>query len=58
MVFSVAGRTVEDRRRQLKTDNVDGQLFLRGLIKYRYCLLTKKLDIEHVYYFHTTFLLA
>jgi len=42
----------------LKTDTVDGQLFLRGLKKYRYCLLTKKLDIEHVYYFHTTFLLA
>ena len=30
-VFSIAGRTVEDRRCQLKSDTVDGLLFLCGL---------------------------
>ena len=29
--FSIAGRTVEERRCQLKRDSVDGLLFLQGL---------------------------
>jgi len=29
--FSVAGRTLDDRRNQLKPDTVDGLLFLHGL---------------------------
>ena len=30
-VFSVAGRTIDDRRSQMKPDTVDGLLFLHGL---------------------------
>jgi len=29
--FSIAGRTIEDRRTQLSPDSVDGLLFLHGL---------------------------
>ena len=29
--FSVAGKTLDDRRNQLKPDTVDGLLFLHGL---------------------------
>ena len=31
--FSLAGRTLEDRRSQLSGDSVDGLLFLHGLTK-------------------------
>ena len=32
-VFSIAGRTIEDRRTQLNSDTVDDLLFLHGLNK-------------------------